>query len=644
MCGIIGIIHKAPLVRPPLASSYLDKIAHRGPDGAGTYTDEYAQLGHLRLSIIDLSDAASQPMLSHDKRYVMTFNGEIYNFLELRHELQRLGVVFLTDSDSEVLIEAYSYWGRDCVQRLVGMFAFVIWDRETQTAFLARDRCGEKPLFYSVTNDGLVFASELKALIPMLNDTPSLDLNAVDQYLHYQYVPEPTTLLKGVHKLGAGCVAIFNPLTLSITPVTYWSIASAKEINTDTASDKDFGTEIRGTLENAVKLSLRADVPVGIALSGGIDSGAIATYAQKNSAKPLHAFCVGYPGQPSYDERAQAKDLANKLGLIVHEVELPVNQFVEFFPTLVKIMDEPIADPAAFGHYAIPKAASDAGIKVLLSGVGGDELFWGYPYVTRAVEINQLVARYPAIRQIAKLAGSHIAQKLLNRVFHLSFAPGPIRRFAEDLRTLGDRRQPQDQLFFYLLHPDFAGPYEIKSRVYGDAMQRLSPFNVFTPTAFADSNSKDIPTDIIQMLFATWLTSNCLSLGDRVSMSTGVETRMPFLDKNLMALVMRLRHERPDHQLGQKALLREALRGVLPENVRQRPKAGFQPPIRDWLMGVVRQYGSVLSGGALASFGIIDIKKIDYVCNQLPTQSWEGLLFVYKLVLLEMWYQQVVKV
>ena len=644
MCGILGRVNAQVADWPLLPDDVVATLAHRGPDDRGTYSNKRIQFGHTRLSIIDLSAAGHQPMLSQDDNFVISFNGEIYNYVELRDELVLLGVVFQGNSDTEVLLASYQQWGRECVQRLRGPFAFAIWDENAQIAFLARDRCGEKPLFYRLTDKHLSFASELKGLLPLVDEIPSLNPSAVDMYLHYQYVPEPFTLLEGIHKLAAGYTIELSVCKWTHEVRRYWSVEQQQPAVPANISEVDILSQIRGGLEDAVKMTLRADVPVGIALSGGVDSGAIAVLAQQNYPEPMHAFCVGYPGRPPYDERAQAKELADSLGMIVHEVELPVDSFVDFFPQLVQIMDEPIADPAAFGHYAVPRAAADQGIKVLLSGVGGDEIFWGYPYVTQAVLLNQFVEKRPSLATIATWFKSPAAQNFLLKVAHYPHAHPVIRRCADTLQKLGDPRHPVDQLHYYQLHPEFFGAFDFKSTVYGPAMDALSSTNIFRPTAIGPRDYEQIPAAIIGLLFDTWLTSNCLSLGDRVSMAVGVETRMPFLDFPLIELVMALRLQHPDHALGQKAWLRAALKGVVPDAVLARPKAGFQPPVQEWLSGVVTKYACAIKGGHLETSGILNKKQIEFICHELPKKGHTGLFMAYKLVLLELWYQKVVAV
>jgi asparagine synthase (glutamine-hydrolysing) len=642
MCGIIGLFQKASGGRLPHFSRHLSSLRHRGPDGTGVYENPHIQLGHTRLAIIDLTEGGHQPMTYDDGRYVVTYNGEIYNYVELRSQLQAKGERFTSNSDTEVLLAAYKVWGRNCVTHFRGMFAFALWDEKEKTLFLARDRCGEKPLFYHLDGNSLTFASELKGLLPLLAHRPSLDPSTVDMYLHYQYVPEPYTLLEGVHKLPAAHTLLLSLDNWYAEPVRYWSVEDApltSDVPTDTPSILE---SIRGALEEAVQLTLRSDVPVGVALSGGIDSGAIAALAQKHSSESMHAFSVGYPGRPLYDERGQALRLAKQLGVNVHEVELPIGQFVNFFPSLVRIMDEPIADPAAFGHYSVPKAAADMGIKVLLTGIGGDEIFWGYSWVSQAAIANQSMVGAPFLARAARFLGSANLQKALHKMSDLPYIPDAFRRWASVVRPLVDKYTPEGQLHFYTVAPDFNDAWPIKGCVYGAAMEGLGKDNPFRVAAIGRRTREQIPIAIIRLLFDTWLTSNCLSLGDRVAMGVGVEVRLPFLDVKLIELVMALRRRTPDHELGQKAWLRAALRGVLPDEVLRRPKAGFQPPVWEWLSGVLSRYGDRLRDGSLVNRGILRSNRIDYILHDMPKQGWPGLFFAYKLLLLEMWQHEIV--
>jgi asparagine synthase (glutamine-hydrolysing) len=641
MCGILGRFYRQPSDRSLFSKQDLATLAHRGPDGAGVYTDRHIQLGHTRLAIIDLTEGGHQPMRYESDRYVITYNGEIYNYLELRTQLEAKGERFASRSDTEVLLAAYKVWGQGCVSHFRGMFAFALWDAKEKSLFLVRDRCGEKPLFYYQDDHCLVFASELKGLLPLLPSRPAIDPAVVDLYLHYQYVPEPFTLLQGVQKIPAGHTLMVSLDNWVTEPVQYWNVEEPKKMMGLPTDTPGILRCIRERLEEAVKLTLRSDVPIGVALSGGIDSGAIAALAQKHSTTPIHAFSVGYPGRPPYDERKQAQDLARQLGLTFHEVELPVANFVDFFPQLVRIMDEPIADSAAFGHYAVPKAAADMGIKVLLTGLGGDELFWGYPWVTQTVTTNQILASSSFLKAILPLTASPGMQRVLRIARQHSRVPSWGQRWASLLYGVGTLLKPIDQLHFSEAWPHFNETFQIKQTVYGPAMHTVSELNPFRPTAIGPRQVEQLPAAVIRLLFHTWLVSNCLSLGDRVSMSVGVETRVPLLDVELVELVMALRRHQPDHTFGQKTWLRAALKGLLPDEVLTRRKSGFQPPVVKWLSGVVTRYGNGLYDGSLTRAGILDRTKINLIL-EMPRQRLSDLYFAYKLVLLEEWHAGVV--
>ncbi len=644
MCGVIGIFNRFPGAERRLSQEEVSRLRHRGPDAHGIYNDGPVSLGHRRLSILDLTEGGAQPQSTRDGRYTVTFNGEIYNYIELRRELADHGISFYSASDTEVLLAAYRVWGKECVKRFRGMFAFALYDRIEQTLFMARDRCGEKPFFFYRDAERFYFASELKGLLPLLPFIPSLDPSAIDMYLHYQYVPEPFTLLQGVRKLPAAHTLFLSTDDWNAEPVRYWDVRIADDPECAAVQPQDIPDIIRSRLEESVVLTLRSDVPVGLALSGGIDSGAIASFARRHTTDQFHAFSIGYPERPPYDEREQAKTLANDFGITFHEVELRVDDFVAFLPSLVSITDEPIADIAAFGHYAVPRAAAEHGIKVLLSGTGGDEVFWGYPWVRRSVEINEFLFRHPFLGMLRKLprtfwewealwkAGSHL--RMVN-------AHSPLLDFLREIGAL-DIREPSGQLIFYELVKDFVGARPLCQRIYGAAMCELPTHNVFIPTALAASSIEEIPATVIRLLFDTWLVSNCLTLGDRVAMGCGVEVRLPFLDVRLIESVMTMRRRNPDHRLGHKAWLRKALKGVLPEEILTRPKAGFQPPVEEWLKGARDQYAKLLREGRLVNAGILNASRLDTFLRECENNDNLLLFFLYKIILLEIWCRAVV--
>lgn len=640
MCGIVGVLFRETGHSVSLTTA-MQRLHHRGPDAQGNWNDAHICLGHTRLSILDLSPLAHQPMSDRAGRFWITFNGEIYNYLELRQELADCGHTFISQSDTEVLLAAYIEWGTASLDKLRGMFAFAIWDRDRKILFLARDRVGEKPLYYWHDGDRIYFASELKALLSLLPHRPALDPVAVDLYLHYQYVPEPRTPLVGIHKLAAAHYLVIQPDNWHIQPMRYWSLEQIHPVEGNPVE------QIRAELEQVIRLTLRSDVPVGIALSGGIDSGAIAALsARYNSA--LQVFSVGYPGRPAYDERSQAQDLAIKLGLPFSDIELRTRDFVDSFPELVAAIDDPIADIAAYGHYAVMRLAREHGVKVMLSGIGGDELFWGYSWVAEAARLTEHKQQFLQNSEwptwmwegLAHLTAGSLYQRLAGsrKVPH---AVGSVLNRGLEMARLTPQH-PQ-QAVYQDLAPDFKDALRYRSKLYSSsAAAQIPDRNPYRPFELdLDRISGDSSIQICQILLNTWLMSNCLSLGDRVSMMVSVETRLPFLDYRLIELVFGLRKTQPDRELGHKFWLKAALKDILPDEVINRPKRGFQPPTQEWMKGVLDQYLTYLRQSYLVDAELLDGGFLNKLIWQFQN-SQRHTFMLFKLLLLEIWYQQVV--
>ncbi len=380
MCGISGYISSQELT-PDDASrvaAMSRALVHRGPDDAGSFDAPHVALAARRLSIIDLEGGA-QPLFNEDRTLALVANGEIYNYLELRRRLEARGHRFKTGSDCEAILHAYAEHGLDCVNHLRGMFAFALWDGARRRLILARDPMGEKPLYLYEREGTLLFASEMKALLRSGCVPFELDPEAVNLFFHYQYVPEPRTAVKGVRKLDAAHLLVVEVEPWRVEERCYWRMEDATPIEGDAPA------VIREQLEAVSGLVTRADVPVGVALSGGLDSSAVAAFAARQRPGALHAFSVGYAGRPEgLDERDEARALAQHLGLPFHEVELETREIVEFFPDLNYWRDDPVADYAGHSYYAVMRRAREAGVPVMLQGQGGDELFWGYPQLRQA--------------------------------------------------------------------------------------------------------------------------------------------------------------------------------------------------------------------------------------------------------------------
>jgi asparagine synthase (glutamine-hydrolysing) len=603
MCGITGIITQAPMTPADLASvrTCNSHLTHRGPDGAGEFQGEHVMLAMRRLSIIDLT-GGWQPLYNEDRSLALVANGEIYNFVELRERLESLGHSFRTNSDCETILHLYEEHGLDCVTHLRGMFAFALWDANRKRLMLARDRMGEKPLYLYETEGRLLFASEMKALLASGLVPFELDPTAVNLYFHYQYVPEPLTPLKGVRKLDAACFLTVELEPWQVKEHRYWRMEDAPPIEGDPA------TLIREQLETVSTIVIRSDVPVGIALSGGLDSSAIAALAARKYPGTMHAFSVGYPGNLRNDERPDARAFADHLRMPFHDVEVTTSDMLSFFPELVYLRDDPIADIAGFGYYSVMRLAREHNVPVLLQGQGGDELFWGYSWVRDAA---RQTARKFRLRGRTPIS-------VLPHYLKLSLPTGVSRyelwqwaRQGSGLRPgwqsfRRDRGTPANQFVFYDSTPEFClAANRLKSlytQAFNEQLNGTPAAKLFTP----EQPIENTEVAITKLICDTYLRENGITQGDRLSMASSIELRLPFLDHRLVEVVIGLRKARSDVNETPKARLNAAIADLLPEWVVNRPKRGFTPPVHEWHNELLRKYGDSLSDGFLVSNGVLN--------------------------------------
>ncbi|MEA2176353.1 MAG: hypothetical protein QOD00_3945 [Blastocatellia bacterium] len=583
-----------------------------------------------RLSIIDL-DGGSQPLFNEDRSLMLIANAEIYNYIELRRRLGALGHQFSTGSDCETIIHAYEEFGLDCVKHLRGMFAFALWDTRRRRLLLARDRMGEKPLYLYESEGQLLFASELKALLRSGHVKFELDPEAVNLFFHYQYVPEPLTPLKGVRKLDAAHLLTLDVDEWRVTERCYWRMEDAPPI------EGDAGSLIREQLETVSGQVMRADVPVGVALSGGLDSSVVAALAARAGRGEVHAFSVGYSGRPESDERAEAQKLAQHLGLHFHEIELDIESVVQFFPQLNYWRDDPIADIAGHSYYAVMKLARECGVPVVLQGQGGDELFWGYPILRQAALESTL----------KELAQQHAFRAPLQYIY---FNP-PARLSRQELSTwardLGGlrtgwqrfqkhRRTPADQLVFYDLSPDFGTALDETPQLYGkDFAGQLHESNASSLFTVAQPWS-NIEVMLTRLVCATYLRENGVAQGDRLSMASSVEMRLPLVDHKLVETIIGLRKARSDIGLPAKSWLKEAVKDLLPAEVRERPKRGFTPPVRKWHEALFAAYGDSLREGFLTGHGVLSREGGERLSSG-PISAGAICPLSFKALVLEQW-------
>jgi asparagine synthase (glutamine-hydrolysing) len=632
MCGICGIV-----ARKALPGDYLDRLravnallSPRGPDGTGEYSDAYVALAMRRLSIIDL-DHGWQPLYNEDRSLALIANGEIYNFVELRQDLLKAGHRFATGSDCETILHLYEQHGTECLKHMRGMFAFALWDTRRRRLMLGRDRMGEKPLYLYERDGELFFASELKAILAFGVIPFELDPMSIDRYFHYSYVPEPGTPIKGVRKLDAARFLTVDVDTWQVGESCYWRMEDALPVRGDPAE------VIRAELDSVSKLVIRSDVPVGIALSGGMDSGAVAVLAARSYPGTMHAFTVGYPGRPPNDERADAKALADFLGMPFHEMELSTRDMVEVFPKLVYWRDDPIADISGYGYCAVMRSAREHSVPVILQGQGGDELFWGYPWAVQAV--HESLDKYD-LRRSRWLAWP--------RYLRIERPNGYNRwQWRSWIRNLGGLRPgwrrllqhsrlPADRMIFYDTFVDFQMASEGARSLYtADFNARLGSADTDIPRGLPATRS-DIDIHITRLACATYLRENGITQADRLSMASSVELRLPLVDHKLVEAVIGLRKARKDYRLPPKAWLREALKEVVPEWVMNRPKRGFNVPVYEWHDALFAAYGRPLENGVLVRNGILSPQSAQRLaCGPFPAGSVVPLSF--KALVLEMW-------
>ncbi|MGH8503219.1 MAG: asparagine synthase (glutamine-hydrolyzing) [Gammaproteobacteria bacterium] len=637
MCGIAGIVTREPLLPEQigLVAHLNARLIHRGPDGGDEFHDSHVALATRRLSIIDVT-GGWQPLHNEDRSLALVANGEVYNFIELRRELEQRGHRFATRSDCETILHLYEEHGDRCVDYLRGMFAFALWDSRRKRLLLARDRGGEKPLYLVQKDRQIIFASELKALIGARAVPFALDPAAVHMYYHYAYVPEPETAIAGVRKLPAGHLLTVDVARWQIEQRCYWRMEDAPPIN---VGDSDPPKIISRQLEEISELIIRSDVPVGVALSGGLDSSAIAALAAKNYPGTLQAISVGYPGRPIQDERNDARMLADHLRVPFHEVELSAGDMVEMLPQVVFARDDPIYDLAGVGYYVVAKQARELGVPVMLFGHGGDELFWGYSWVRQAASDTRRKAALLAngatgVRDYLKLAPFPLP---------LSYTAG-LRWFKSvgglwsGLRQYRrDRTGPAGRYVFYDLTPGF----DVAQSELGDlytarfrhAVRDVDPFAPFTQ----DQPLPSAEIAITRLIFETYLRENGLAQGDRLSMAHSVEARQPLVDYRLVETVIGLRKTLPDLHLGAKHWLREAVKHTVPGFVLARRKRGFSSPWRSWARARARAFGHLLTDGYLASHGIIKPQSLK---SLTPRPLGLQMHLAEESLLLEMWCRQ----
>ncbi len=599
--------------------SMLQAIAHRGPDGQGACayvcagTGHQVFLGHRRLAIID-PQGARQPMCDDAAGLALTFNGEIYNFRELRKELGSLGYVFKRDSDTEVLLRAFQHWGSDVVRHLRGMFAFAIWDARNERLFLARDRFGEKPLYLYEDASGLYFASEIKALLRIPGVRPAVDLQSVWDYLAYRYVPGPKTLFGGIRKLLPGTFAIWQ--RGKVREQRYWS-APDRNLRAPVQPQPDAVENFLARLDGAVKMQMVSDVPFGAFLSGGLDSSAIVALMSRHNTS-VKTFSVGF-AEDGYSELGYAAEVARHFGTDHHELIVSERDLMDKLPGLVSFRDAPVSEPSDIPIYMLACEAARS-VKMVLTGEGSDEILGGYPkhIIERFAHGYQVLPGCVRHRLIAPLAHAlpYEFRRLKTAVTNLNIEDWR-ERYVRWFGALN--RSERDNLSIL--------------RLNGSAVDNVPPFD-------ADPQSSALRR-ILYFDQTSWLPDNLLERGDRMSMAASIESRVPFLDHELAEFASSLPDRYRVRGKCSKWILREAGKQLLPARILARPKVGFRVPVNRWFRGEMREYLlDHLQSASSMTRTYFDPKALDNVLAEHVDgrQNHEKLL--WSLLNLEIWHRQ----
>ncbi|MCP5404772.1 MAG: asparagine synthase (glutamine-hydrolyzing) [Pseudomonadaceae bacterium] len=601
MCGITGIVGQQKVDKALLARMR-DAMRHRGPDGGGLWLNKAGTVGlaHRRLSIVDLSTAADQPMVSPDGQHALVFNGEIYNHAQVRRQLEAEGVTGwqTSHSDTEVILQAYRHWGMPaCLKHLRGMFAFALWDADQGTLFAARDRAGEKPFYYTNHNNCFYFASEIKALLEDKTLPRAVDEEALFDYLSLLMTPAPRTLFAGIGKLPAAHWLAYTPADGTLTTQRYWDPLdeAAAHQGPQHGDDAAWAAHLKPILTDAVRLRQEsADVPVGCFLSGGIDSSAVATLVSGHTGSgKLHTFAIGpdgtYPSWP--DETPYAEKVAKRIGSHHTTTRLTEAEVLAFLPTFIHVQDEPVADPAAIPIYFLSKAATDAGLKVCQGGEGSDELFVGYEDWLKFAKLTRW--NHLPIPRIFKKLGYALL---------LKFGHGP-RFYAEYLR-----RAAAGQPIFWGGAEAFTD-WE-KRRLLAKPPTRTT-WEVIAPI-WQRFNTKPAR----QRHFWNWcsflelhtrLPEQLLMRADKTSMATALELRIPLLDHHLIAATLASPEAVRVPNGDKKHLLKSMLKGLLPDDILYRKKQGLKVPFEEWIV---------------SSYGAYARRELEEFCTTTPYLNW----------------------
>ncbi len=625
MCGIYGEYDLARSGRvSPGADEATDLLVHRGPDERGSWQGPGVFLGMRRLSIIDLA-GGRQPIWNEDESGCIVFNGELYNFLQLRPELEARGHAFRTQTDTEVILHGYEEWGTDCLRRFNGMFAFAIWDGREQRLLVARDRIGEKPLYYYLGDDRLVFSSEIKAILSGGSIRREINPRGLANYLAFGHAVAPDTMYQGVLKLLPGHYMVAEPGRVQVKP--YWDVGDEPP-SPDVAglSAGGYADRVLDLLDDSVRLRMIADVPVGAFLSGGVDSSLIVALMKRQATGPVKTFSLGFTVGGAYNELPEARRVAEALGTEHHELLAKDVDLVQLLQTLVYHYDEPFGDAASFPVYLLSRFARDQ-VKVVLTGDGGDELFGGY----RRYAMDQAATWYqklpgPLTRSLIPAVVDRLprSRRVKRTVATLPIAD-PARRYASWLTVFTPEMRTA------LLCPDLL-------RDVGD-YDPSWPYPHYYP-ALDGKTASDHLNRLLYVDLKTWLVDAYMEKVDKATMACSLEARVPLLDHRLVELAFQIPGRHKIRGWSTKRVLKQAAARLVPAEVLTRPKHGFSVPTDPWFRGELKQFAfDVLLDGRAKQRGYFDTAFVERLWREHAEgrHIWDGQLWL--LLNFELWHR-----
>lgn len=623
MCGICGIYNfnsKKP-INKDLIQRMTEALKHRGPDDEGYYCGSRVAgrgsqvgLGVRRLSIIDL-ETGHQPIHNEDKTIWIVFNGEIYNFGTLREELEKKGHRFYTKGDTEIILHLYEEYGRDCVQKLNGMFAFAIWDSREERLFLARDRIGIKPLFYIEHRGSLIFASEIKSILEDKRLSREIDIPSLHSMMNLQYIPAPKTIFKEIKKLLPGHILTCQKGEVSIE--RYWDL----DLTRKEESEAFYLEELPKLLEESVRLRLISDVPLGAFLSGGIDSSIIVGLMSKFSEKAVKTYSVGFEAEDSFNELKYARLASRHFRTDHHELIMKSKDIEELLPKIVYHLDDPITDPAVIPTYLVSQLAREE-VTVVLTGEGGDELFAGY----RRYSLDRLAPYY------SKLP-SMIRKKMIPILISKLFLQG---RYQQGIEAINQPPGVQRHLNWISKFSDETLE-NLYTKEVKEEIKRGELTSIFR-SYFTLSQERDFLSRTLYCDIKTWLPDDLLVKIDRMSMATSLETRVPYLDHRIVELCTSMPIHLKLKGFTSKYILRKAFSSLIPEEILKRRKQGFTVPLTPWLRKELKEFAQeILSQNSIAKRGYFDYTCIKHILKEHLEGKRDYSREIWSLLVFELW-------